>query len=72
LVFKQGTYQPAPSGTLDTCRGGIELLLERFERTEGLVNGILERTRLQGTTVTLPLAGGRREVLPEERVVDVS
>jgi hypothetical protein len=57
---------------LNTSGGGVELLLERIERPKGLHDGIPEDTRLQGTTVTLALIGGRREVLPEERVVDVT
>lgn len=71
-VAEVRTYKPAPSRTLDSSSGGIEILLERIERTKGLVNSILKRTRVQGATTTLTLAGGRCEVLPEERVVDVS
>jgi hypothetical protein len=71
-MMKQETYEPAPSGTLNTSGGGIELLLERIERPEALHNGVIKRTSLQGTTITLALAGGGRQVLPEERMVDMT
>jgi hypothetical protein len=57
---------------LNTSGGGIELLLERIERPEALHNGVVKRTSLEGTTITLALAGGGRQVLPEERMVDMT
>ena len=65
------TYEPAPAGALDGGRGGVELLLELVESAEGLKDGSLERTVLEDATVAAALRRGGREVLPEERVIDV-
>ena len=66
------TYKPAPARALNAGGGGVELLLEGVEGAEGLDDGALERAILETTTVTLALGGSGREVLPEERVVDVA
>ena len=66
------TYEPAPAGTLDTSSGGVEFLLEVFEGSESLSDGLLEGTLGEGTTVALTLGLGTSKVLPEEGVVDVA
>jgi hypothetical protein len=45
------THEPAPARTLDSCGGGVKLLLESIEGTEVLDDGLAEGTILQGTTV---------------------
>lgn len=70
--IERRTYDPAPTRALDTGGGGVELLLEVVEGAEGREDRRLEGSVLQDTAVTLALGGGGREVLPEERVVDVS
>ena len=66
------THKPSPARALDTESRGSELSLEVLERTEGLDDGILEWTVTEDTASALALGGGRREILPEERVVDMS
>lgn len=57
---------------MDRGGGGVELLLEVLEAAKGLVNGILERAGSKFAAIPLPLRGSRSEVVPEERVVNVS
>jgi hypothetical protein len=64
--------EPSPAGSLDTQGSGVELLLEVIERAESLLDGLLERTVLEDTTVTLVSGSRGGEVLPEQRVVDVT
>jgi hypothetical protein len=66
------THKPAPARTLNAGSGGIEFFLEIVESSKCFVDGILERTRLELAAVALVLAGGRRKILPEKGVVDVS
>jgi len=63
--------EPAPPRALDAEGRGIELLLEGIEATKVAVDGLLEGPILEDAAVAA-LGGGRREVLPEERVVDVA
>lgn len=60
--------KPSPTRALDGGDGGVEGGLEVVERAKVTLDGLLERTILEGSTA---LAGGG-EVLPEERVVDVT
>ena len=54
--MKRGdAYEPAPAGTVDTSRGGVEFLLEVVEGSESLSDGLLEGTLGEGTTVALTL-----------------
>ena len=66
------THEPAPAGALDGRSGGVELLLEGVEGAPLLDDGLLEGTVTEGAAVALALGRGGREVLPEERVVDVT
>lgn len=66
------TYEPAPTGTLDGCRGRIELLLENVERAKGGVDGCPQGSVLEHATVTLARNCRGRQVRPEEGVVDVA
>ena len=63
--------EPAPAGALDGRSGGVELLLEGIEGAPLLDDGLLEGAVAEGAAVALALRRGGREVLPEERVVDV-
>ena len=69
---EKSTHEPAPARALDGGGGSVELLLEVVKGAELLGDGLLEGTVTEGTTVALALGGGGREVLPEERVVDVA
>lgn len=60
--------EPAPTGALDGGDGSVEGGLEVVERTKITLDGLLEGTVLE---LSAALAGGS-EVLPEERVVDVT
>lgn len=60
--------QPSPAGALDAGQSGVELLLHRVEAAVVGFDGLGESTRW-GLTTTLRLGS---EVLPEERVVDVT
>ena len=60
--------EPAPSGALDGGDGGVEGGLEVVERAKVTLDGLLEGAVVEGSTA---LVGGG-EVLPEERVVDVT
>lgn len=64
--------QPSPTRSLDASSGSVELLLEVLEVTESSLNGGLERTVLEDTSLTLVRRGRGSEVLPKERVVDVT
>lgn len=66
------TYKPAPARTLETCGGGVELLLEVVDGTEGLNDGLLEGTVVQDTAVSFALCRRGSKVLPEKRVIDVT
>lgn len=66
------TYEPSPSRSLDGGGGGVELLLEVFERTKLLGDGVLEGTVFQDAAVAFALFSRGCEVLPKERVVDVA
>ena len=68
---RESTHEPAPAGALDGGRGRVELLDEGVDGAPVLLDGGLEGAGVDGTTVALALRLGRREVLPEERVVDV-
>ena len=65
------THKPAPSTSLNRQRRSIELLLEVVNAAPRLVDRILERSRSDLPAIAA-LIGRRREVLPEQRVVDVS
>ena len=69
---RKGTYNPAPAGALDSSSGRVKLLLEVVDGAPGLEDRLLERPILEVTTVALALRLGRREVLPEEGVVDMT
>lgn len=62
------THEPAPARALDAGSGSVEFLLEVVEAAKGLVDGILERARLELAACTC----SRGEVLPKEGVVDVT
>ena len=66
------TYAPAPSRALDSGSRGVELFLEVVHGAETLHDSILEGTVAEDTTATFTLRVGRRKVLPEEGVVDVT
>lgn len=70
--YRMNTYEPAPAGALDGSGGGVELLLEGIEGAPSLEDSLLERAFTESTAVALALGGGGREVLPEERMVDVT
>lgn len=61
--------QPGPSGTLDSESGRVDSLLQSIESTKVLVDPVSEGSR--GRELSSSSRSGR-EVLPEERVVDVS
>jgi len=66
------TYEPPPTGTLYSRRGRIELLLESVKRAKGGVDGCLQWSGLENTTVTPAPACRGRQVGPKEGVVDVT
>ena len=74
LKFPTGgvVSEPAPAGALDGSSGRIELLLEVINGAPSLEDRLLKRSVLEVTTVALALRLGRREVLPEEGVVDMT
>lgn len=65
------THNPAPAGALDASSGCVELLLEVVNRAEGAVDGFLKGAVVQDTSIALVLGLGRREILPEQTVVDM-
>jgi hypothetical protein len=66
------TYDPAPTRALDGSSSRVEFLLQDIQRTPALADGSLERAVLEHAAITLALDSRPREVLPEERVVDVT
>jgi len=60
--------EPAPAAPLNPSSGGVELLLERLDRTKVALDCVLESAVLEIAAAFLD----RRKVLPEERVVDVT
>jgi hypothetical protein len=56
---------------LDAEGRGVEFLLKGVEATKVAVDGLLEGSVVENTTLAALVRRGR-EVLPEERVVDVS
>lgn len=64
-------YEPAPARALNSSRSGVEFIDKNFIASKISNNGILERAIFHNTTMTL-LFGGRSQVLPEQRVVDVA
>jgi len=71
ILTQDQAHKPAPARTLDTRSGGVELLFESIEGTEVLDDGLAEGTILQGTAGTT-VGAGLCQILPEQRVVDVS
>ena len=69
---EEKTYKPAPSRALYTRRGGVERSHEGVVGAPLLDDELLERAVVQHAASALALRGGRREVLPEEGVVDVA
>jgi hypothetical protein len=61
-------HQPRPSAALDTRQRSVELLFEGVEAAVAVVDGC---GQLSGRGLTAALVG-RRQVLPEQRVVDVA
>lgn len=66
------TYDPTPARALNTSGGSVELLLEGLNGTPLLLDSGLEGTVTEATAVALALRRSRSQVLPEERMVDVS
>ena len=66
------TYDPAPARALDASSGRVEFFLELIHRSPALADGSLQRAILEHAAVALALGRRGREVLPEERVVDVA
>ncbi len=64
----RATHQPTPSATLDSGCFGIELLLECFDGAKIAFDESLEWSTLELST----LFAGWSQVLPEQRMVDVS
>jgi hypothetical protein len=62
------SYEPSPATALNSRGGSVKALLEFFHRSEVTFNGLLERPVSKLATVGI----GRRKVLPEKRVIDVS
>lgn len=60
--------EPCPTATLNTCEGGIELLLESVKAAVALVD-LLRKSARRRLAAALRLGC---EVLPEESVVDVA
>ncbi len=71
-LMRWETYEPAPARALDASSSRVELLLERFQRAPTLADGSLERAFLEHAAGAPALSRRGREVLPEERVVDVA
>ena len=66
------TNKPAPPTALDSGGGGVELVLESVDAAECAFDGVFERAGREGAALTLPLGSGGSQVLPEERMVDVT
>jgi len=71
-VYGSETYEPAPARALDASSSRVEFFLEVIHRTPALADGCLQRAILECAAVTLALSRRGREILPEERVVDVA
>jgi len=65
------TYEPAPTGALNSSGGGIELLLEGVNRSKSLLDSFLERAILKDTAVALAFSRRRSKILPEEGMINV-
>lgn len=61
-------YEPTPTRAMNRGSSGIELFLEFLNGTEGFDDFILQRAVTEFT----PMFGGRREILPEEGMVDMT
>jgi len=72
LIEEGYTNQPAPSAALDPKRASIELFLERVDSSKGLNDGILQGTLIELTAVSFAFTRRWREVLPKQRMIDVS
>ena len=66
------THKPAPARSLNSKRRLIELLLQIVEATKIAFNSLLERSILQNPACSFLHFSRRSEVLPEQRVVDMS
>lgn len=64
--------EPAPTGTLHGGSSGIELLFHFLTGTKVTVDGLCERTRFKNATNTAILSRARSEILPKERMIDVT
>lgn len=71
-MITANTHDPAPPGALDARRSGVERLLEVLKGGEVLEDGSLEGPVVEHAAGALALGRRAREVLPEERVVDVA
>lgn len=69
---ERDTYEPSPARALNAQSRGVELLLELVERAKLLLDRLCERGALREHAALAALLWRGREVLPEERVVDVS
>jgi hypothetical protein len=65
------THDPAPARALDSRSGGVKLLLEILKRTKVVGNSPAKGTIVQGATGAT-VGAGLGQVLPEQRVVDVT
>ena len=71
-VHGSETYEPAPARTLNASSSRVEFFLQVIYRTPALADGSLQWAILENAAVTLAFGRRGREVLPEERVVDVA
>lgn len=71
-VHGSETYEPAPARTLNASCSRVEFFLQVIYRTPALADGSLQWAILENAAVTLAFGRRGREVLPEERVVDVA
>ena len=71
-MLRMITYEPAPARALNTSSGSVELLNERLDGAPGVGDGSLQRTIVKSATVSSVLGGSGGEVLPEQRVVNVT
>jgi hypothetical protein len=73
-ISLRGTYKPAPARALNGHGGGIELLDKALERAPVVLDGVFQGAILENAAVALGMLAvwGGCEVLPEERVVDVT
>ena len=68
------TYKPAPARALNSQSSGIKLFNKVLGRAKIMLDSVLQGTILENPTVALDMCTvwSRREVLPEEGVVDVT